>query len=100
MAYGESVQTVAATAVSEVWLKVRIVPETIMNAPDDPGNTERSGVIAITFCVGEGWAQPVVTGSALGSRWSSASSDRRCVMRPAPVVVRATLAFAHGGRSR
>lgn len=69
------------------------MPETRANAPDDPGNAERSGVRAIKFRVEDGWAQPVVTGSAVGVRWRSVACDRRCVMRPASVVVRATLVF-------
>ena len=98
--YGESVQAVAVTAASWVPLKVCMAPETKIIAPDDPGNTERSGVIAIMFRVEDGWAQPVVTGSAVGSRWWSVATDRRCVMRPAPVVARVTSVFAHDGRSR
>jgi hypothetical protein len=50
--------------VSEVWLNVRMAPKTEIITPDDPGNTERSGVGAIVFRVGDGWAQPFVTGSA------------------------------------
>lgn len=60
-----------------------MAPKMGTNAPDDPGNTERFGVIAIMFRVGDGWAQPVATGSAVGSRWWSVASDRRYIMRPA-----------------
>jgi len=42
--YGESVQTVGATAASGVRLKERVVPETGTNALDEPGNAERFGV--------------------------------------------------------
>jgi hypothetical protein len=76
------------------------VPETGTNGLDDPGNAERFGVRAIMFRAEDGRAQPVVTGSAVGSRWWSVASDRRCVMRPAPVVARATLVFVRDGRLR
>lgn len=76
------------------------MPETGTNGLDDPGNAERFGVRAIMFRAEDGRAQPVVTGSAVGSRWWSVASDRRCVMRPAPVVARATLVFVRDGRLR
>lgn len=100
MTYGESVQTVAATAVSGVRLKKRMMPETRTNALDKSRTAERFGVEAIVFRAGGGQAQPVVTGSAGCSWWTCLASDRRCVMRPAPVVVRATLVFARDGRPR
>ena len=93
-------QTVGATLALGVRLKVRMASNTVTSALEDLRNAERFGVIAIVFRAEVGRAQPVVTGSAAGSRWWSVVSDRRCVMRPAPVVARATLVFARGGRSR
>ena len=83
-------QTVGATAASGVRLKERVVPETGTNALDEPGNAERFGVRAIVPRAEGGRAQPVVTGSAVGSRWWSVASDRRWFIRPARVVARAT----------
>lgn len=93
-------QTVGATGGSRVLPKVCMAPKTGAITPDDPGNAERFGVRAIMFRAGDGWAQPVVTGAAVGSRWWSVASDRRCVMRPAPLVARVTSAFVRDGRSR
>ncbi len=69
------------------------MPETGANALDEPGNAERFGVRAIVFRAEGVRVRPVVTGSAVGSRWWSVASDRWCVMWPAPVVARATSAF-------
>lgn len=88
------------TAASGVRLKGRMAPATGTNALDDPGNAERFGVIAIVFRAEGGRAQPVVTGSTVGSRWWTMASGRRYVMRPAPWEVRATSVFVRAGRPR
>ena len=93
-------QTVGATGASAVRLKVRVARETDESALGAPVIAERFGVIGVVFRAEGGGAQPVVTGSAGGSRWWSVASDRRCVMRPAPVVARATSVFARAGISR
>ena len=98
--YGESAQTVGATASSGVRLKVRMAPETSTNLFDDPHKAARSGVIAGVCSAEDGQAQPVRAAPAGGSRWRCLASDRRYVMLPAPLEVRATSVFLRGGRSR
>jgi len=74
--------------------------ETCESAVGASGIAEQFGVGAIVYRAEDGRAQPVVTGSAVGSRWWSVASDRQCVMRPAFVAVRASLVFVRGGRPR
>jgi hypothetical protein len=94
------VQTVGATGASAVRLKVCVARETDESALGAPVIAERFGVICVVFRAEGGGAQPVVTGSAVGSRWWSVASDRRFVMRLAPSVARGTSVFARAGRSR
>lgn len=74
--------------------------ETCESAVGAPGIAEQYGVGAIVFRSEDGRPQPVLSGTAVGSRWRSVASDRRCVLRPAPVAVRATLVFVRDGRPR
>lgn len=91
-------QTVEAMGASAVRLKVCLAREMDESALSAPVIAERFGVIGVVFRAEGGGAQPVVTGSTVGSRCWSVASGRRCVMRPAPVMVSATLVFAHSGR--
>ena len=70
-------QTFGATGASVVRLKVRVARETDESALGALVIAERFGVICVVFRAEGGGAQPVVTGSAVGSRWWSVVSDRR-----------------------
>ena len=71
-------------------LKGRMVPNRGTIHHDGPGKLVRFGLIAVVFRAEGGCARLVRTGSAGCNRWRSAAPDRRCVMRPALWVVRAT----------
>ena len=98
--YGESLQSVGATVASGVRLKVRMVPDTLAHSGEDADKAVCFGVIAASCDAGNEQAHDVRTRSADCSWWFSVTNDRRFVMRPAPLVVRATSVFARAGRSR
>ena len=93
-------QSVGATVESGVRLKVRMVPDTLACTAEDADKAVCFGFIAASCDAGSEQAQAVRTKSADCSWWFSVTSDRRFVMRPAPVVVRGTLVFDRAGRSR
>lgn len=93
-------QSVGATVAPGVRLKVRIVPDTLACTAEDADKAVCFGVIAASCDAGSEQAQAVRTRSADCSWWFSVTSDRRFVMRPAPLAVLVMTAFARAGRFR
>ncbi len=98
--YGESAQTPRATAAPGLRLMVCLGFEAVETMLDVSENAACAGPVlasygAITERAHAVWARP-----ARCDRKRFTPNDRRFVMRPAPLVVRATSVFARAGISR
>lgn len=67
-----------------------MVPDILAHSAEDAGKAACFGVIAALCDAGNQQTHALRTRSADCSWWFSVTDDRRCVMRPAPSVVRAT----------